>query len=75
MVELDWLGSYAKVESVDTALNRMSQRLRRSNTLQGSAQELEDNYTDFERDFRRFIPDAVDFSRATAQELSLAWSK
>ncbi len=71
MVELDWLGSYAQLESVDTALNRMSQRLRRTNTLQGSAQELKDNYADFERDFRRFIPDAGDFSRATARELSL----
>jgi len=71
MVELDWLGSYAQLEAVDTALNRMSQRLRRTNTLIDSAEELEHNYAAFERDFRRFMPDVTDFAKTCACRLSL----
>jgi len=71
MVDLDWLGSYAQVESVDTALNRMSQRLRRENSLVDSAEELVSNYAELERDFRRFIPDVVAFAQHSASQLSL----
>ena len=63
MVDLDWLGSYANVQSIDTTLNRMSQRLRRSNALLDSAEELVNNYTELEKDFRRFIPDVSAFAR------------
>lgn len=71
MVDLDWLGSYAQLESVDTALNRMSQRLRRTNTLVDSAEELERNYAELERDFRRFMPDVTEFAQTAARRLSL----
>ena len=63
MVDLDWLGSYANLQSIDITLNRMSQRLRRSNALLDSAEELVDNYTELENDFRRFIPDVSAFAR------------
>jgi len=63
IVDFDWLGSYADVQSVDTALNRMSQRLRRTNALLDSAEELVQNYAELENDFRRFIPDVSAFAR------------
>ncbi|UCH49970.1 MAG: DUF479 domain-containing protein [Betaproteobacteria bacterium] len=63
MIEFDWLGSYAYLESVDTALNRLSQRLRRGDALVGSAEELRQNYAEMESDFRRFLPDVVGFVR------------
>jgi len=66
MISLDWLGSYARIDSVHTALNRISQRLRRENTLVDSADELLQNYPEMELDFRRFIPDAVAFVRRSA---------
>jgi len=66
MISLDWLGSYAQIDSVRGALNRISQRLRRDNTLFDSADELLENYAAMERDFRRFLPDAVQFVRRTA---------
>ena len=59
MIEFDWLGSYAHLESIDTALNRLSQRLRRGDALVGSAEELRQNYAEMENDFRRFLPDVV----------------
>lgn len=63
MISLDWLGSYAQIKSIHTALNRISQRFRRKNTLFDSADELLENYAEMELDFRRFIPDAVAFVR------------
>ncbi len=69
MIELDWLGSYARIESVRRALNRISQRFRRENTLFGSADELLENYPEMERDFRRFLPDAVEFARRPAPKV------
>ncbi|MGD8477947.1 MAG: ACP phosphodiesterase [Burkholderiales bacterium] len=64
MAQLDWLGSYAQVQSIDTALNRMSQRLRRrDNALLDSAEELVENYIELENDFRRFMPEVCAFAR------------
>jgi len=63
MISLDWLGSYAHPQSVRNALNRISLRLRRENTLIDSADELMDNYEEIELDFRRFLPDVIEFVR------------
>lgn len=57
MARGDWLGSYAEVEAIHTALDRMSRRFRRENALLGSAIELEKNYAALESDFRAFLPD------------------
>jgi len=69
LISLDWLGSYANVNSVRSALNGISQRLRRENTLIDSADELLDNYAEMEVDFRRFLPDAVEFAHQSASRL------
>jgi acyl carrier protein phosphodiesterase len=66
LIGLDWLGSYAHVQSVRGALNRISQRLRRENTLVDSADELVDNYEELELDFRRYLPDVIEFARRSA---------
>ena len=63
MAEYDWLGSYAYVESIHAALDRMSHRLTRTNTLAGAGAELEANYAALEADFRAFFPDVVRFAQ------------
>jgi acyl carrier protein phosphodiesterase len=63
MVRWDWFGSYAEIESIHTALNRMSQRLTRENPLLGSADELVENYAALESDFRAFLPEALAYAR------------
>jgi len=63
MVRWDWFGSYAEVESIYGALNRISQRLKRENPLLESADELLSNYAGLENDFRRFLPEARAFAR------------
>jgi acyl carrier protein phosphodiesterase len=64
MAQADWLASYAQVESIHAALDRMSLRLKRENRLAGAGAELEANYAALEADFRAFFPDLVRFVQA-----------
>jgi len=59
MVEHDWLRGYHETTGVGRALNGLSMRLRRPNTLAGSVEELEANYGEMEEHFLRFFPDLV----------------
>ncbi len=70
MAEHDWLGSYAHMASLHRALDSISHRLRRANSLPGSAQELERDYAAFEADFLAFMPQVIAFVRS--QDLTLA---
>lgn len=63
MTQWDWLGSYADIGSIYTALNQMGQRLKRENRLMDSADELVGNYAQLEADFRAFLPDVLRFAR------------
>ena len=63
MVQWDWLGSYADIGSIYTALNRIGQRLKRENRLMNSADELVGNYAQLEADFRAFLPDVLRYVR------------
>lgn len=56
MVHDDWLGSYRELWRVGAALDGISRRLRRSNTLAGGLGELEANYGRFEEHFLAFFP-------------------
>lgn len=68
MARTDWLGSYAHVESIRTALDRMARRLKRENTLPGSADELEGRYPEFEQDFRAFLPEVQRYAQSRAAD-------
>jgi acyl carrier protein phosphodiesterase len=70
MVEHDWLTSYARLSNLHQALDNIALRLRRSNPLPGSADELERDYAGFEADFLAFMPQVMAFSRS--QDLTLA---
>jgi acyl carrier protein phosphodiesterase len=63
MAQHDWLGSYAELDAVRIALDRMGKRLKRENRLLGSADELEMHYADIEGDFRAFFPEVRQFAR------------
>lgn len=72
MARWDWFGSYAEVESIYAALNRISRRLKRENPLHGAADELLQNYAALEADFRAFLPDALAWSRGLAAQTAPA---
>ena len=63
MARGDWLGSYAEIGTIDTALNRMGQRFKRENQLLNSTDELVENYPQLEADFRAFLPEVLRFAR------------
>jgi len=63
MAQRDWLGSYAEISSIHSALDRMGRRLTRENRLLNSADELAQHYAGLEADFRSFMPQVREFSR------------
>ncbi|WP_455204025.1 acyl carrier protein phosphodiesterase [Kaarinaea lacus] len=52
----NWLKSYADVDGIASAVNRLSKRIRFKNNLCGGAQELVKNYDALENDFFQFFP-------------------
>lgn len=64
MARGDWLGSYARIESVEEAIDRLGSRLARGNLLQGGGRELRTQYAAFQCDFRAFFPQLTDFARS-----------
>jgi len=63
MSETDWLSSYAEVDTIEFALDRIASRLRRPDAFVGAGAELRDHYPAFERDSARFLNDAMAFAR------------
>ncbi len=59
MVKHDWLRGYREVSGIGRALDGLSMRVRKPNTLVGSVEELEANYGEMEAQFLRFFPDLV----------------
>lgn len=59
MVNHDWLGSYADLDNVALALERIGTRLSRADLLTGVLHDLEQNYLGLEQDFLEFFPEAV----------------
>lgn len=71
LTEDDWLGSYANLQGITHALERMSRRLsRRQEALAGTARDIEIAYDALANDFRSYWPDAREF--ATAEQRRLA---
>ena len=62
MTEDDWLASYAEVDAVAFALDRMSQRLSRPGLLAGAGSVLRAQYGALESDFLAFLPAARQFA-------------
>ena len=59
MVRDDWLGSYARLENVALALERIGRRLSRPGLLADVLADLERHYHGLEQDFLEFFPEVV----------------
>lgn len=66
----DWLGSYAELDGIAFALERMSQRLRRANPLADTALDIERRYEALQSDFEAFWPDVRAFAVAEQRRLA-----
>ena len=60
MPEIDLLYNYRTLEGIAHAVDRISQRIRFENTLQGGVIELEENFEMLESDFHLFFEDLQD---------------
>lgn len=69
MVEQNWLASYREISNIGRALNGISQRLKRQNTLFNSVEELEQNYHLFEQTFEAFFPQLILFTKTAVCHL------
>lgn len=68
MAQMDWLGSYAQLDNLHSALNNMARRLRPGNPLTGSVSELEQHYQGFEQDFLQFMPQVIKFAQRHSEQ-------
>lgn len=64
------LPSYATIEGIGSALERMSRRVSRTNPLAGGEGELRRHHGVLERDFREFAPDMIRFAAGLIETLA-----
>jgi acyl carrier protein phosphodiesterase len=57
MARSDWLGSYAELDNVAYALERIGRRLSQPDMLTDMLDDLERHYTGLEQDFMQFFPE------------------
>lgn len=68
MVRQNWLCSYREIDVIDRVLNRISQRIKRENTLTDAVEELTGNYNELQSEFRDFFPDLIDYVDSRRKE-------
>ena len=59
MIQQDWLTSYQQISGVEAAIARIARRLKRSESLVNSIEELKAHYQEFELGFEIFFPELV----------------
>jgi acyl carrier protein phosphodiesterase len=67
MISQEWLRSYATLEGIGYALDRMSVRIRFKNKLHGAIEEIEDNYQKLEEGFLQFFPKLVEHVQSNTE--------
>ncbi|GAB3260406.1 acyl carrier protein phosphodiesterase [Chitinimonas naiadis] len=73
MVEQDWLGSYHEFAGVESAINRVSQRLSRNgHLLRASLADLALHYDGLAQDFDLFFPELILFTEQQRSQLQQA---
>ncbi len=68
MIENDWISSYAELDSVGFALDRIASRIRFRNNFTNALPEIETHYVALEQGFLRFFPDLEQFVADQALE-------
>lgn len=62
MVENDWFGTYADLDSVGFALNRVAQRIRFQHQFFDIIDEIKENDRELERRFLIFFPELITYA-------------
>ena len=62
MIEYDWLSNYATIEGIGRSLAGLGRRVAFRNRMDEAVFDLEENYAEFEGEFRRFFPQLITFA-------------
>jgi acyl carrier protein phosphodiesterase len=73
MVEFNWLVSYRDIDGIETALRRMSGRLKRPVRLDDAVVALVEHGDAFSADFTTFFPHVVELARKSRQTTPQHW--
>jgi len=63
MVADNWLFHYANLEGISRVLNGMNRRTNNRSKMNFAIKDLQENYNDFENEFRLFFAELITFSR------------
>ncbi|EAR62635.1 ACP phosphodiesterase [Neptuniibacter caesariensis] len=72
VAEHDWFSSYATLEGVGFALDRIAERIRFANNFAGAVDELKVLDEEIEASFLRFMPELIDEVRCRGPEVESA---
>ena len=61
MSEYNLLQSYSTLDGIDCSVNRVSEKIRFKNNLNGGVEELINNYDALEKDFSIFFPQLIQY--------------
>ncbi len=68
MIAYDWLASYKEISTIDRAINGLSHRIKRKNSLFGGVEELFSNYQQLQADFSIFFPEVIDYTLTVSSQ-------
>jgi acyl carrier protein phosphodiesterase len=71
LIKDNWLLSYATVDGISRVLKGMSKRTKFKSNMEFATEELKENYTLFENEFRSFFVELMAFSNNKIQEINL----
>ena len=63
MITDNWLYNYSKMEGIDRVLNDMNRRTKNKSNMNFAILDLEDHYTEFEKEFTSFFDELIVFSK------------
>ena len=63
MVSDNWLYNYSKMDGISNVLNGMNHRTKNKSKMNFAILDLEEHYTDFEKEFTLFFDDLIIFSK------------
>ena len=63
MITDNWIYNYSKMEGIGRVLNGMNRRTKNKSKMNFAILDLEENYTDFEKEFTSFFEELIIFSK------------
>ncbi|MBN9283842.1 MULTISPECIES: acyl carrier protein phosphodiesterase [unclassified Flavobacterium] len=70
MIGRNWLVSYATIEGIGTILFQMDHRTKNRSGMQNSVKELQEFYTDFEKEFTLFFEELRHFAATKLTQIN-----